>query len=210
MTNGHPYRFYNSIYVNTHLSNDWLGLEQQQNNPLSPFLSIFTIYLYLCMHVFFVYCIYTYIHICKPPSFSLHTPATFVVLYNHPKTDANLVAGWACLPAFKRSRAEGRSVSRLINYMRLYVLALINISRANVSCLLFCIFLYCICYSSDCSFEYRNKEFITHRYFLYCIIDFLKLKKNYYTIFAWKYIIAIGRIYYCERIILVYEILNIQ
>lgn len=25
-TNGHPYRFYNSIYVNTHLSNDWSGL----------------------------------------------------------------------------------------------------------------------------------------------------------------------------------------
>lgn len=29
--NGHPYRFYNSIYVNTHLSNDWSGFE------LNPF-----------------------------------------------------------------------------------------------------------------------------------------------------------------------------
>ena len=35
--NGHPYRFYNSIYVNTHLSNDWSSFERPTLS-LSSFL----------------------------------------------------------------------------------------------------------------------------------------------------------------------------
>lgn len=34
--NGHPYRFYNSIYVNTHLSNDWSGFELNPFPPTTP------------------------------------------------------------------------------------------------------------------------------------------------------------------------------